>query len=125
MVLGKNAEKVVGKLKAIEADLPFELRALYFDNGIEYVNHLLFEQFSKSARGSEISVARGRAGKKNDQCHVEQKNNTYIRQIIGYDRIESQTVVDLINELYENEWSKLHNHFLCQLKLHDRYQVPF
>lgn len=117
MILGKNAEKVVGKLKAIEAKLPFELRALYFDNGIEYVNHLLFEEFSKSARGTEISVARGRAGKKNDQCHVEQKNNTYIRQILGYERIESQVIVDLVNDLYENEWSNLHNHFLCQLKL--------
>ena len=52
--------------------LPFLMKSLFFDNGIEYVNHLLVQEF-KDAKG--VDVARGRSGKSNDQCHIEQKTN--------------------------------------------------
>ena len=114
VAMGKNAKSVVADLQTLDQGLPFDLKSLYFDNGIEYVNHLLVAEF-KTNKG--IDVARGRAGKKNDQCHVEQKNSTFVRELFGYARIESQEIVDLMNDLYANEWSQLHNYFMPQMKL--------
>jgi hypothetical protein len=121
-VLGKNALMVVSSLQEMEKVLPFPLLALYFDNGMEYVNHLLVDIFTQSC-ATPISIARGRSGKKNDQCHVEQKNNVFIRKILGHDRIESQKVVDLINDLYKNEWSLLYNYFIPQMKLIEKDKI--
>lgn len=114
---GKNAQLIVDKLKDVEVNLPFKLKALYFDNGIEFVNHYMVEQFK------EKDLARGRVGKSNDQCHVEQKNSTFVRDLFGQTRIESQEVVDLMNDLFKNEWSQLHNYFLPQMKLISKDQI--
>jgi hypothetical protein len=53
---------------------------------------------------NKIEVARGRSGKKNDQCHMEQKNSTFVRNIFGHERIEVQAIIDLMNDLYRNEY---------------------
>jgi hypothetical protein len=112
-VFGKNAELVVGALQSLEAGLPFPLKALFFDNGIEFVNHLLVTAF-KINKG--IDVARGRSGRSNDQCHIEQKNHTFVRQIFGHVRIEDPNLIPLMNEIYE-VWGLLHNYFMPQTKL--------
>lgn len=62
-IFGKNAELVVRMLKTFKETLPFLMKSLFFDNGIEYVNHLLVQEF-KDAKG--VDVARGRSGKSND-----------------------------------------------------------
>ena len=119
-VFGKNAALVVEALKKrLSRDLPCQLRALYFDNGIEYVNHLLVEEF-KDHQG--VDVARGRAGKSNDQCHIEQKNNTFVRQLFGHVRIEDPSLIPLMNDIYET-WGLLHNYFLPQAKLISKDRV--
>jgi hypothetical protein len=51
-------------------------------------------------RREEITFTRGRAYKSNDQCHVEQKNGTVVRQLIGYDRYEGQQAYRQLTELY-------------------------
>ena len=133
--LGKNAQRVVTALKDIKENLPFEMKSLFFDNGIEFINHLLVDEL-KTADG--VDVARGRAGRSNDQCHIEQKNNTFVRSVFKYDRIESKELVDLMNDIYKNEWELLHNYFLPQMKLiekdrkgakvykkHDKPKTPY
>ena len=116
---GKNAELVVGRLQELTKKLPFKLLGLFFDNGIEYVNHLLVQEF-KSNQG--VDVARGRSGKSNDQCHIEQKNNTFVRSIFGHVRIENPELIPLMNEIYEL-WGNLHNFFLPQMKLISKDRV--
>jgi hypothetical protein len=64
----------------MEKLFPVKFIVLYFDNGIEYVNHLLAQQFG-GRKENKIEIARGRAGKKNDQCHIEQKNNFFYPQL--------------------------------------------
>jgi hypothetical protein len=119
-VFGKNAALVVQALKKrLSIDLPCPLTALYFDNGIEYVNHLLVEEF-KVQQG--VDVARGRAGKSNDQCHIEQKNNTFVRQLFGHVRIEDPNLIPLMNDIYET-WGLLHNYFMPQAKLISKDRV--
>jgi hypothetical protein len=106
-------------IKEISHRLPFIMRALFFDNGIEFVNHLLVQEF-KDAQG--VDVARGRSGKSNDQCHIEQKNSTFVRSVFGHARIEDPNLVPLMNEIYE-VWELLHNYFMPQMKLISKDRV--
>jgi hypothetical protein len=118
-VYGKNAELVVTMLKDLKSKLPFLMQSLFFDNGIEFVNHLLVQEL-KTAQG--VDVARGRSGKSNDQCHIEQKNNTFVRSVFGHVRIEDPSLIPMMNEIYE-VWGLLHNYFLPQMKLISKDRV--
>lgn len=118
-IRGKNAELVVKELIHIKHDLPFAMKSLFFDNGIEFINHLLVQEM-KNVQG--VDVARGRSGRSNDQCHIEQKNNTFVRSLFGYVRIEDPDLVPLMNEIYDI-WGKLHNYFLPQAKLISKDRV--
>ncbi|MFH1334871.1 MAG: hypothetical protein ABIH77_06250 [Pseudomonadota bacterium] len=52
----------------------------------------------------------------NDNAHVEQKNWTHVRQLLGYDRFDHPALVKLINDLYCHEWRLYQNHFMPTLK---------
>ena len=112
-IRGKNAELVVTRIKEMKQSLPFAMKALFFDNGIEFINYLLVQEL-KTAQG--VDVARGRSGKSNDQCHIEQKNSTFVRSIFGHARIEDPSLIPMMNEIYEI-WGQLHNFFMPQMKL--------
>jgi hypothetical protein len=45
------------------------------------------------------------------------------QHIFGHERIEAQAIIDLMNDLYRNEWSSLHNFFYPQLKLKEKDRV--
>ena len=47
-------------------------------------------------------VVRSRPYHKNDNPHVEEKNNSIIRKFVGYDRHDSQAEIDLLNRLYQS-----------------------
>ncbi len=86
-------------LKAIEQAmklLPFRMLGIDTDNGSEFINELLMELCTKC----EITFTRGRKGKKNDQCFVEQKNGSIVRQLVGYDRFEGEQAYRQLAELY-------------------------
>ncbi|MCA1598344.1 MAG: transposase, partial [Chloroflexi bacterium] len=76
--------------------LPFPLRGLDTDNGREFLNYPLLEYCAQA----EITFTRGRAYRKNDQCDVEQKNGSIVRQIVGYDRFEGELAYHQLAELY-------------------------
>jgi hypothetical protein len=73
-------------------------------------------------RPAPVDLRRSRPYKKNDQAHVEQKNWTHVRQLLGYERIEGVQMVKRINELYET-WGLLHNFFCPTLKLKRKTRV--
>ena len=95
--------------------LPFKMLGLDVDNGPEFLNWSLYG-YCKKAK-DEILMTRSRAYQKNDNAHVEQRNWTHVRQLLGYDRLENPSHVDLINDLYENEWSLFRNLFCPTMKL--------
>jgi hypothetical protein len=86
-------------LEGIEERLPFAVKGFHTDNGGEFINHHLHSYYID--REEPVAMTRGRAGKKNDNPHVEQKNYTHVRLLLGYQRIEDPDLVKLINELYE------------------------
>src|SRR5262245_28058551 len=101
-------------LKDLEEQLPFELLAFDCDNGSEFLNHALLDHFCK--RRKPVAFTRCRPYQKNDQAHVEQKNWTVVRQLIGYERLDNVQAVELMNDLYENEWALYVNFFCPTLK---------
>lgn len=75
---------------------------------------------------TEISLAeftRSRPYKKNDKCHVEQKNWTYVRETLGYERYDLEEQVRMMNVLYKLYLNKLQNFFVPQLKLIEKIRI--
>ena len=48
----------------------------------------------------EITFTRARSGRKNDNCHVEQKNWSIVRRLSGYERFEGAEACQELNNLY-------------------------
>jgi hypothetical protein len=114
-VWNKLARDVVKQMRSIEKALPFELLGFDADNGSEFINEILLRHFL--SRQKPVKFTRSRAYRKNDNAHVEQKNWTHVRQWIGYERIEEPKAVELLNNLYANEWRLYHNFYCASVKL--------
>ena len=64
----------------------------------------------------------GRTGK-NDNAYVEQKNNTHIRQRLGYGRYDTKEQLDAINDLYRNELRLFDNFFRPIMKIASKEKI--
>lgn len=117
----KGAAGVVKQIKAIEKQLPFPLLGFDCDNGSEFLNHHLLRYFTNK-KPHPIQFTRGRPYHKNDNAHVEQKNWTHVRQLLGYDRLDHPKQVNLINSLYQT-WCLYHNHFSPSFKLIEKKRI--
>ena len=118
-ILGKGAAEVKWAIEEMRKDLPFDLKGLDSDNGEEFINWVL----DKYCRDSSVQRFRSRPYKKDDQAHIEQKNWTHVRKLIGYDRYDTQEAVEAMNDLYRNEWRLFCNMFLPQMKLDQKIRV--
>lgn len=87
-------------LEKITVAQPFELKGVDSDNGGEFLNFHLHKWLKE--RG--IKQTRSRPYRKNDQAHVEQKNYTHVRQLLGYDRLAYEELLEPINALLTT-WS--------------------
>ena len=109
----RGQESVLQAFSTIEACLPFEILGLDTDNGGEFLNYHLHSHLTKRAK--PIEMTRSRPYRKNDQAHVEQKNDTHVRQLLGYDRLGHQALLELTKELLEH-WSIWRNCFTTTFK---------
>lgn len=117
-VLGKSQVRVQEGLATIRAALPFRLCGIDSDNGSEFINaHLL-----RYCETAGIQFTRGRPYKKDDNAHIEQKNWTHVRKLVGYERYDTDAAVDALNALYA-EVRLLQNLFLPSVKLVARERV--
>ena len=117
----KGAHGVLVQIQDIELRLPFALQGFDCDNGSEFLNYHLVRYFTDHP--SVTSFTRSRPYRKNDNAHVEQKNWSHVRQLFGYDRFEDPNLVDLMNDLYVNEWSLYQNHFCPNMKLQEKKRI--
>ena len=120
-VFGKRSEGILEAIKGIEDVLPFKIKGFSSDNGNEFLNNDLWTYFTN--RPVKVPFVRGRPYKKNDNCYVEQKNWTHVRQFIGYDRLEHEWDVEFINDMYKNYWLPLWNFFTPVMKLKSKTRV--
>ena len=112
-IMGKGERVTVAGLDKLQARLPFLLLGLDSDNGSEFINW----HMARYAKKNKLTLTRSRPYKKNDQAHVEQKNWTAIRQLVGYQRMDTQQQLELLNNLYQNEWRLYLNYFQPTMKV--------
>jgi len=96
-LLRKTDDEVVAAIKKVRNRLPMPLLGLDTDNGSEFINHTL----SDYCKDENIVFTRSRVFKSNDQAHVEEKNGSVVRRLVGYKRFEGEQMHKCMNELYK------------------------
>lgn len=86
-----------------------------------------------------LTISRSRPYEKNDNAHVEQKNDDKVRKLTGYHRYDTQEQVDILNKIYQI-CDMIDNFFIACAKLkkvvkkkdgkivrriHDKPQTPY
>ena len=66
------------------------------DKGGEFINQGLKDYCQRWG----ITFTRSRSYKKNDSCHVEQKNGNVVRRLVGYDCYTSRAAYQCLERLY-------------------------
>lgn len=120
-VWNKSATDVVAALKDIDQHLPFTIAGFDSDNGSEFINKTVIRYVQNHP--DKPLMTRGRPYKKNDNAHVEQKNWTHVRSMLGYARIDTKSILKDLNELYRNEISWYNNLFNVHMKLVSKERV--
>ena len=118
-LLGKGQEGVRQALEEIQGGLPFDLLGLDSDNGSEFINWHL-QGWCKQRK---IQLTRGRPYKKDDNAHIEQKNWTHVRKLLGWERYDSPRAVEAMNDLYRQELRLWLNLYLPSVKLVKKVRV--
>jgi len=117
--MGKGQYGVKTAMQDMEQSLPFKLLGIDSDNGSEFINYHL-KAFCDQRK---IQFTRGRPYKKDDNAHIEQKNWTHVRKIVGYLRYASPAALEAINDLYRNELGSMMNLFQPSVKLVEKSRV--
>lgn len=118
-VLGKGEQGIVKAINEIKNKTPFALKGLDSDSGGEFINwHLV-----KYCEANELFFTRSRIDRKNDNAYIEQKNNTHVRQWLGYGRYDQKEQLALINDLYRNELRLFNNFFRPVMKIKSKEKI--
>ena len=83
-------------VQTIRRRLPFPLRGLDSDNGSEFINTDLL----RYCHQERLTFTRTRPYRKNDNCYVEQKNYSVVRQTVGYQRFDTAAELMVLKQLY-------------------------
>ena len=117
-VRNKAQIHVFAAIQQARQRLPFPLLGIDSDNGSEFINDQLYRYCVQE----KVTFTRGRAGRKNDNAYVEQKNWAIVRRSVGYHRYDTPEQLKLLNSLY----ALLHlytNFFLPVMKLQEKVRV--
>ncbi|QSH91737.1 transposase [Treponema medium] len=117
-LLNKAHRWVKEAIEDVKEKLPFQMKGIDSDNGSEFKNTQLL-QWCKS---NEIIFTRSRSYKKNDNCFVEQKNDSVVRRIVGYYRFEGEAARAVMADLYE-QYNKLVNFFFPSMKIISKQRI--
>ena len=118
-LVGKSEVAVQAALEEIRGGLPFRLLGVDSDNGSEFINWHLKRWCDRE----QIQLSRGRPYKKDDNAHIEQKNWTHVRKLLGWERYESQAAVEAINAVYRQELRLWMNLYQPSVKLVKKVRV--
>jgi len=111
-VKNKAAIWVFEAIRHVIAQFPFPILGVDSDNGSEFINaHLLAYCVE-----NKITFTRSRPGNKNDGAHVEQKNWTHVRELVGYLRFDTEAELGVLNRIWELDRIYT-NYLLAQQKL--------
>jgi hypothetical protein len=99
-VPNKAAIHVVDAIRHATTRFPFPILGIDSDNGSEFINAHLYDYCVTN----KITFTRGRPGNKNDGSHVEQKNWTHVRSLVGYLRFDTPAELTALNEIWDLDW---------------------
>lgn len=111
-VQNKASKWVFEALEHVMAVFPFPIIGIDSDNGSEFINQHLF----RYCQEHEITFTRSRSQHSNDGAHVEQKNWTHVRELVGYLRYDTASELAKLNEIWELD-RVFTNYLLPQQKL--------
>lgn len=109
---------VLEALKEISERLPFPLKGIDSDNGSEFINNHLMGY----CKEKDILFTRSRPSRKNDNCHVEEKNYSTVRTYVGYFRYDTDSQRDMMNNLYSHLRVYM-NYFQPRMKLIEKKRI--
>jgi hypothetical protein len=118
ILANRSQRQASAAIQRLRQRLPFPLLGIDSDNDSAFINDNLF----RYCKAEKITFTRSRPHKKNDQAHVEQKNWTAVRRLIGYDRYESDQALALFETIY-HDWRLYVNFFQPVLKLIEKRRV--
>ncbi len=118
-VMGKSQENTRAGLEIERRDCPFLWKEIHSDGGTNFICDHLFRYADKT----DLGFSRSRPYKKNDNCLVEQKNNTHVRRLVGYLRYDTIKEQNILNDLYRNELRLFKNFFQPVIKLISKERV--
>ena len=95
-VHGKGQERVGGTIHHVNQRLPFPLLGIDSANGSEFINQRLYGYCQQKG----TTFTRSPPYKRNDSAHVEQKNWSVVRRLIGYDRYNNREALEQLNRIY-------------------------
>jgi hypothetical protein len=111
-VKNKAAVWVFEAITHVISQFPFPILGIDSDNGSEFINaHLL-----AFCVDNKVTFTRSRSGNKNDGAHVEQKNWTHVRELVGYLRFDTEAELAVLNRIWELDRIYT-NYLLAQQKL--------
>jgi hypothetical protein len=108
----KGAAAVIDGIEDMYKTLPFAIQAWDCDNGAEFINRYLVQHF----KDRRIALTRSRPYHKNDNAHVEQRNYSHVRQLLGYRRLDNREIVSRLTDVMR-DYSLLKNLFYPSRKL--------
>jgi hypothetical protein len=118
-VFGKAQERILAGMEAIEGRFPIPVRGIDSDNGSEFINRQLYEH----CLSKNIIFTRSRPYKKNDNAHIEQKNYTTVRQVLGYQRFDTEAILELMQKLYRGPLRLYMNFFQPSVKCAEKKRI--
>ena len=117
-LLNKAHRWVKEAVDDVRQKLPFQMKGLDSDNGSEFKNTQLLDW----CRENRVAFTRSRPYRKNDNCFVEQKNDSVVRRIVGYYRFEGEEARRVMAEMYET-YNLLVNYFFPSMKIISKVRV--
>jgi hypothetical protein len=118
-VQGKGQLAVLAAIDEMRSALPFALLGLDSDSGSEFINGHCSQWCAKHG----VAFTRSRPYRKNDNAHIEQKNFTHVRKVLGWQRLGGDRTVAAMNELYRSDLRLLMNLFQPSVKLVERIRT--
>ena len=129
-MMGKGQERAQQAISKARTRYPVLWKEIHSDNGTEFINWHLY----RYCENEHLDFTRSRPYKKNDNCLVEQKNWTHVRRFVGYLRYDTERELQILDDLYRNEFRLFKNFFQPVIKLvskervggkiHRKYDVP-
>lgn len=96
-VSSRSAANIKAGHEKLLPEFPFKVKGVNYDGGSEFINQTMID-YSKMQK---YVMTRSRPYHSNDNCHVEQKNNSVVREYAFRYRYNGDEALDTLNKLWE------------------------